>query len=265
MTTAARGDDPTPTPVNSATQPDPDARSGPPVEARTPVDVAAYDEGNRHVNGKAMLGSFLLTAIFDVGVTIAVFQIAANNGVSTQVAYILSGIGPVIMMIITWVRARKMSGASLVILIWVFLSAGVAFVGGGDDRLLLVKDSAVTGGFGLACLVTMLLPKPLMFYFGAKFGTDGTKAGLDYWYGLWQYPHFRKVQYKLSYVWGIAFILEAIIRIIVAYTASFSTAFSVSNVMPLIVIAGLITYTVTVGKKSQKSAAERVAAQRKTE
>ncbi|GAB3559274.1 hypothetical protein GCM10027344_09740 [Spelaeicoccus albus] len=207
-----------------------------------------------------MLGSFLLTAIFDVGVTIAVFQIAENNGASTQLAFVLSGIGPIIMMVITWIRARKMSGASLVILLWVLLSAAVAYIGSGDDRLLLVKDSAVTGGFGLACLVSIFFPKPIMFYFGAKFATDGTRAGLDYWYGLWQYPQFRHVQYKLNYVWAVAFILEAITRIVFAYTTSFSTAFTVSNILPIIVLAGLITYTITVGKKSQKAGDARRAA-----
>lgn len=250
----------------AAPHPNPPDRGLPGDGARHDASaIEAHDDAAHHLNGKAMMGSFLLTAIFDVGVTIAVFQLAASNGVSTQYAYILSGIGPIIMMIITWVRARKMSGASLVILLWVLLSAAVAFVGSGDDRLLLVKDSAVTGGFGLACLVSTFFPKPIMFYFGAKFATDGTRDGLNYWYGLWQYPQFRSVQYKLNYVWGIAFVLEAAVRIAVAYTASFDTAFTVSNIMPMVVLAGLIAYTITVGKKSQAAGdARRAAAQQKS-
>lgn len=223
------------------------------------VKSTDHDEGQRHLSGRAMLGSFGLTAIFDVGVTIAVYQLARNNGASVQAAYLLSGVGPVLMMIITWVRARKLSGASLVILIWVLLSAAVALVGAGDDRWLLVKDSAVTGGFGLACLVSTFFPKPILFYFGAKFATDGTRAGLDYWYGLWRYPEFRRVQYKLNYIWGIAFVLEAVARIVVTYNVDFSVALAVSNILPLVVIASLITYTVTVGKKSGQQARARLA------
>lgn len=214
----------------------------------------------RHMNGKAMLGSFAMTAVFDVGVTIVVYQWAKSAGLSTRWAYVLSGVGPLLMMGITWVRARRLSGASLIILVWVLLSAAAAFIGGGDERLLLVKDSAITGGFGVACLVSLLLPKPMMFFFGAKFATDGTRAGLDYWYGLWQYPQFRATQYRINNVWGVAFILEAVVRIVLAYTIDFDTAFTVASIMPFVVLAGLITYTITLGKKAQRAGDARRAA-----
>ncbi|MGR6997727.1 hypothetical protein ACU686_05785 [Yinghuangia aomiensis] len=30
-------------------------------------------------------------------------------------------------------------------------------------------------------------PRPLMFYFGRKFATDGSEAGVAYWNSMWQY------------------------------------------------------------------------------
>jgi hypothetical protein len=43
---------------------------------------------------------------------------------------------------------------------------GVALFVGGRPRLLLVRESLFTGVFGLSCFVSLLLPRPMMFYFG---------------------------------------------------------------------------------------------------
>ena len=54
---------------------------------------------------------------------------------------------------------------------FVALTAVISFVGPHDAKLLLAKDSFVTGLFGLLCLATLAAPRPLMFYFGRKFAT----------------------------------------------------------------------------------------------
>lgn len=46
-----------------------------------------------------------------------------------------------------------------------------------STRLARVQ-SAVTGLFGLVLLISLLLPRPVMFYFGRKFGTDGSREGV---------------------------------------------------------------------------------------
>src|ERR1700747_120641 len=43
---------------------------------------------------------------------------------------------------------------------------GVASFLDGSPRLLLVRESLFTGVFGLFCFVSLLLPRPMMFYFG---------------------------------------------------------------------------------------------------
>lgn len=228
--------------------------------AAPPPTVAA--EPPRSFSGRAMAGSFLLTAVFDIGVAILVFDLAKARGVSDQIAYLLSGVGPLLMMVITWVRARALSGASLIILVFLVLSSLAAFIGGSDPRLLIVKDSAVTGGFGLACLISLLLPKPMMFYFGAKFGTDGTKEGIGNWYSLWKYPQFRRSQYKINNLWGIAYLIEAALRVVLVYAIpSFQTAYTITSILPFLFLAGLIYITISIGVRARTAAAERIAVQ----
>jgi hypothetical protein len=201
-----------------------------------------------------MAVNFLLTAVFDIGLAILTFRVAKHLGAVDQVAYLAGGIGPLIMLVITWIRARALSGASVIVLITLVLSAVASFIAGTDSRLLLAKDSVITGGFGLACLASLLLPRPLMFYFGAKFATDGTPAGLRYWAGLWQHPSFRRSQYTINNLWGIAYLVEAALRIVIAYTLSFPVANAISTVLPWTFLAGLIYVTIRIGKRTRDAA-----------
>lgn len=220
-----------------------------------PVGSPAEPGASREVNGKGMAVGFLLTAIFDIGLAVVAFRVAKQLGAVDQIAYLTSGIGPLTMLAITWIRARALSGASVIVLLVLVLSAVAAFVGGTDARLLIVKNSVITGGFGLACLASLAFPRPLMFYFGAKFATDGTAAGLRYWNGLWRHPEFRRSQYLINNLWGFGYLVEAALRILVAYTVGFQLANTISTVLPWVFLAGLIYVTISIGKRTRQAAA----------
>jgi hypothetical protein len=246
-----------PNPIPSPTT---DMHPLPPTPDRnTPPDGPTMtDRRPGRMDRKAMTVSLMLTAVFDIGLALVAFHLAKQLGAGDQIAYLVAGIGPLTMMLITWMRAKTLSGASMIILLILLLSGAAAFIGGADERLLIVKDSAATGGFGLACLVSLLFPRPLMFYFGAKFATDGTKDGLTYWSGLWRYPEFRRSQYLINNVWGIGFLIEAALTILIAYTTSFQVANTFSTLLPWVFLAGLMTFTIGVGKRARAAAADRI-------
>ncbi|GAA3083126.1 hypothetical protein GCM10020000_81500 [Streptomyces olivoverticillatus] len=101
-----------------------------------------------------------------------------------------------------------------------------------------------------------------MFYLGRKFGTDGTPEGLAHWNGLWQYPGFRRMQYLLTSVWGAGFLLEAVVRVVLTYALPTGAMVLVNNVLPLAVVAALVTWTTVMGKRGRaRSAAAQAAAQ----
>lgn len=211
-------------------------------------------------NRTAMLLSFGSLAVFDIGLSILLFSIARRHGATETVAYLIASVGPLLGMASEWVRTRRLGGASLIILAFTLLSALVALIGGDDSRLLLIKDGVLTGGFGLVILASMIpvFPKPLMFFFGLKFGSDGSKEGVAAWYGLWdKYPAFRRSQYVISIVWGVSFLLEAVIKIIFASTLPFDTAYTINQVAPFVVLAVVITWTIWYGQVQRKAGERR--------
>lgn len=206
------------------------------------------------------LGSMLL---FDIGLNIALFRYARAAGATEVQAYLLAMIGPLVSVAIEAVRHRRLSRFSVFIIAMNLLSALVSVIGSSDPRVLLLKDSALTGGFGLVVLatVTPLVPRPLMFVISEKFATDGTDEGVARWRGMWkQYPGFRRGMRVITAVWGVAYLIEALIRVVAVYTLTFDTAYVVGSVLPTLVTFLVIGWTFWYGARMKKAGDSRRAA-----
>lgn len=207
------------------------------------------------VDRRELVISFGSMLLFDIGLNLLIFQVARANGVSEVGAYLLAGIGPLVGLAIEWIRHRRLSAFSLFILAINVISAIVAVVGSTDPRWLIIKDSFFTGAIGLVVLGSLLplAPRPLMFYLGQKFATDGSDEGVAYWNDLWQrYPAFRASQRLITAIWGVAFLLEAAIRIVAAETLPFDDAYTVGQILPLAVVAVAITATIVIARRSRR-------------
>jgi hypothetical protein len=91
-----------------------------------------------------------------------------------------------------WARARELSGASLALLAFTLLSAVAAVVSSHNPDLLLYKDAMATGLIGVIFAGSLLFPRPLAFYFGQRYATEGTHVGIEAWCRMWQYRAFRQ-------------------------------------------------------------------------
>lgn len=202
-----------------------------------------------------VLANWLPTMLFNIALPILTYILLTGYGMADAPALVASGVWPLLELGISFARTRRADEFSIIVL--VFLVVGVvASLAFNDARLLLVKDSAVTGLFGLVLLGSLLAPRPLMFYFGRKFATGGDPARVDWWNGLWQYAGFRRGQRILTVVWGGAFLAEAVLRIILSYTLPVSTMVVISSVLPYVVLGLLIFGTVTYGRRAGRRAAE---------
>jgi lysylphosphatidylglycerol synthetase-like protein (DUF2156 family) len=206
---------------------------------------------------RGALLTWVPTIVLNIVLPIVTYSVLTDRGVGEVPALLISGVWPALETVLSLTFRRKMDEFSIFALI--FLGLGVvAALGFNSPRLLLVKESVVTGLFGVVTLVSLLAPRPLMFYFGRRFATNGTAESIDWWNGLWQYPNFRRTQRVITIVWGVAMCAEAALRIVLAYQLSTDAMVVVTNVLPYVVLVGLITWTITYGKRQARAARERV-------
>ncbi|WP_405830056.1 MULTISPECIES: VC0807 family protein [unclassified Streptomyces] len=211
-------------------------------------------------SGAATTIGWILTIGLNVVAPIITYNtLVDDHGWSEFSALLLSSAWPVLDSAISIAWRRKLDEFAVVTLVFIVITAGVTLVGDPSARALLVKDSAVTGVFGLLCLSTLLAPRPLMFYFGRKFATDGTPESTAWWNGLWQYEGFRTTMTRMTLVWGVAYVIEAIVRIALAYTLSTKTMVTLSPIMIYGVLGALGVWTALYGKRSQAEGERRAA------
>src|SRR5207302_6854083 len=88
------------------------------------------------------------------------------------------------------IRHRRLDPIAVVVLLGI-TTDGVALLFGGSPGLLLVRESMFTGAFGAACFASLLLPRPMMFYFSRHFiaGTDPERQAR--FNAAWQFPEVR--------------------------------------------------------------------------
>ena len=149
---------------------------------------------------------------------------------SELTALLLATTFPLGKSIFDLVRRGQLDPISIVVLLGIAADC-VALLFGGSARLLLIRESLFTGAFGVACFVSLLLPRPMMFYFARHFiaGTDPERRAR--FNSGWQLPEVRFAHRLITTVWGVAFVGELILRIILIYNASPATVLIVSPIL----------------------------------
>ncbi len=197
-----------------------------------------------------MLLNWVPTLLFSVLLPFVTYSMLTSHHWSQVSALLVSGLWPLAEMAVFFLIRHHVDEFTLMVLI--FLALGViSYAAFNSARMILVKDSAITGLFGVVTLLSLLAPRPLMFYYGRRFGTDGSAESVAEWNGLWRYAGFRRTQRVITTVWGIAFLAEAGVRIALVYLLSTATMVAVNGILPLALVAALIVWTISYAKRAQ--------------
>ncbi|MFE1381510.1 VC0807 family protein [Streptomyces sp. NPDC058740] len=211
-------------------------------------------------SGAATAIGWTLTLGLNIIAPILTYGALTDRGWSEFTALLLSGVWPVLDTVVHLVWHRKMDEFAVVTLFFLALTAVVSLVGAHSTRALLVKDSVVTGLFGALCLATLLAPKPLMFYFGRRFSTDGSAESHAWWNGLWQFEGFRSVMRRMTVVWGLAYLVEATARVALSYTLSVDAMVVVNPFLIYGTLGLLVLWTIRTAKRGRAEGAARAEA-----
>jgi hypothetical protein len=78
---------------------------------------------------------------------------------------------------------------------------------------------------------------------------------------LWQrYEGFRRVFRIITVVWGVGFLIEAALRVVVVFNTSTGTALTISTATPFVFLGILLAWTLAYGRYNRKKAERMVAA-----
>jgi len=204
------------------------------------------------------LRSVAMIAVFDIGGPLLAYNLLRSNGFSTVAALVLSGLFPVVGMIIGFIGHRRVDAVGALVLAGIVVGAILGLVSH-NPKLVLDEGSVSTGVFGLICLGSLATDKPMMYRFALEFMGPDTERGREF-ADLRQYNEFRRAFVVITVVWGAAYLVEAAARVLIVQETSAGTALAVSKVLPYAVAGVLIAWTVGYGRY-QKRQGERIAAE----
>ena len=130
---------------------------------------------------------------------------------------------------------RQLDPISILVLLGIGTDS-VALLFGGSPRVLLMRESLITGVFGIACFFSLLLPRPMMFYFARYFiaGTDQVRQAR--FNAAWQFQEVRFCHRLITTVWGCAFVGELVVRLVLIYNLPAALVLVISPIL-----LGLVT------------------------
>ncbi|MEC5387922.1 VC0807 family protein [Uliginosibacterium sp. H3] len=126
-----------------------------------------------------------------------------------------SALPPLLWSIVELVRHKRLDALSMMILAGIALSI-FALLLGGSPKLLLVRESLISGLIGIAFIVSAPFSKPLVYHLAHAMaqrqeaaGEDSGSAAFDEW---WQEPESQRMLRGITWGWGLGLTAEALLR-----------------------------------------------------
>ena len=124
---------------------------------------------------------------------------------------IVSSLPPIAWSVVELLRFRRIDALSLLVVGGIALSL-LAMLLGGSPRVLLMRESLLSGLIGLAFLLSLLLGKPLLFYLARAMVARESAEGEWRFVMRWQEPAFRRGIRQLTLLWGGGLCAETLLR-----------------------------------------------------
>lgn len=191
----------------------------------------------------ASIRALLPTLAFDIAGTMAVYYLLLPHFGKTSIWPILgASLVPLISNAYNFVRRHSFDVVGLIILIG--LLAGVLpAIFGGSQRLLLVRESFVSGALGVTLIASAVMHRPLAFYVIREFLTANEALPNERFDTLWRSTYFRHTIRAMTIGWGALLVGEFVLRAFMALRMNVAFVLGASPVLftMLLLIAGLFT------------------------
>jgi len=159
---------------------------------------------------------------------------------------------PLADIIVERVRRGRFEPIGILALAGIVLGVIGAVAFNGNDTLLKLRESAFTGLFGVVCLLSLVRPKPVMYFKVAEFDE------------IWELPGVPSRFRFVTTVWGVGLVAETAVRTWLAFAVSTQTFLGVSHVIGWVILGGLLAWTAAFSKRGERQVQAAVLAQEVT-
>ncbi|MEV7807192.1 VC0807 family protein [Microbispora sp. NPDC088329] len=193
---------------------------------------------------RGTLRTVLMPLALDVAAPMACYYLLHGAFGASEVAALgVSGVIPAVRVVAGIVRDRTLNGLAGLTLAVNVAGIALSFVTG-DARMMIAKDSALSGVISLFMMLTAFTARPVMTPGMRAFITRGNPVREAAWERLASSARFRRAERRFTGIWGGAMLADCVARLIGAFTLPVSTMVWLSNVL---LIAALVVGLLVAG------------------
>jgi len=198
--------------------------------------------------GAPSLRAMAPSTIFGAAIPLAVYYVVRPHVGGDAPALMIAGAIPAAWVVVEWIRKRTLDAIGSITLFG-FIAGIIASVAlGGNAFVLKVRDSAFTALFGVVCLATLRMHKPLMFHLGKALSAGDDPEKRSAYDELFDLPTARRTFLIITGVWGIGLIIEASARVLLAVSLPTGPFLAVSPILGGAFFGGLFVFTLWYSK-----------------
>ena len=157
-------------------------------------------------------------------------------------AIMASAAPPTLWSLIEFARNRRIDAISIMVLGGIGLSL-LGFALGGSPKLLLMRESLITGLIGIAFVGSALIGKPLIYVLARASLSRRSTEDRDEFDGYSAAPGFRRSMTVMTIVWGFGFIIETAVRATLVFSMPVSRFLIIGPVVGYGTIGLLMLWT----------------------
>jgi hypothetical protein len=197
--------------------------------------------------------SMTMIVIFDIAAPLVAYNLLRSAGMSQVTALVLSGVFPALRVGYGLIRNRRLDVVGALVLGGIAVGTVLGLLTH-NARLVLVEGSVPTAVFGVACLISLAAKQPLIYSMALEFAGRDTARGREMT-RLWQFEGYRRIFRTITAVWGVGFLVEAGLRVVIVYSTPIGTSLAISKVMPFVFIGIFTAWTIGYGMYRKKKGA----------
>lgn len=155
---------------------------------------------------------------------------------------------PLFAMAVTLVRQRRVNVVGLVVLGSLLLS-GVVLVLGGSPRLILIRESLLSGLFSIAMLISLAWRRPLVYHIAAHFYSGHAPGRIAQFRARAAALHIHNWLRLLTLVWGAVMLADALLNTYLATTLSTAAFLAVSPTARYVLMGATLIWTLAYAQR----------------
>ncbi|MGF6444009.1 VC0807 family protein [Paraburkholderia youngii] len=172
-------------------------------------------------------------------------------------ALIASAVPPLIWSAAELARFKRVDALSVMVVAGIVLSVA-AMALGGTPRMLLLRESLVSGAVGVVFLLSLPMRRPLIFYLARATVAREMEGGAAHFEALWrERPGLAPAMRTMTLVWGVGLTAETALRAWMALTWPIERFLVVSPFIGYGIYAGLALWTLWY-RKTMRSRVEAI-------